>query len=467
MKLFTSIDSKELLPCQPQVDTSVSLESDYTELRDCVFGLCSVGTVYDAVASESLTFVNKQNIVLYNEYVNVLSKRMGINSPKQMSLESIDSDGIVIANHQISLEGWMADIWTKTKELFMKIYKTVQGFFNDYFTKLGRVKKGLDNLESVLGTTTKDLSTGGIENPPEALLKAFSGTSEVNSAYISSCIGNIKQLVSAIAGVNTAAQNFSKEGILDSDFIKNIKDLKDKALKASQDSKTNRDQKSNTSLLNRKKRSELDNENKSLQDIANSSEKKGEEMAGVVEDSGNEDTGDQEANKQKAQESFNVFLKAVIESFDKVKGKHLTDGKSVKSVGSDPEDGLKFEMDESISPSTSMVLSGKSGLTSLVKECQDLIKTAETDIKKYGQVNDAVMEAFKTIDSLVSDIDKIDPERFGKYKKVINEIVRHRLQLLRQFFTTYNKTCKNVFDMSVIVSDNTVKYAVLSLKHFE
>ena len=160
-------------------------------------------------------------------------------------------------------------------------------------------------------------------------------------------------------------------------------------------------------------------------------------------------------------------MKAVLESFEKVKGKNLVNGIHVKSVSSDPEEGLKVEMDENVDPATSLRMGNKSALQDLVKSCQDLIKTAESDVQKYGQVNDGIMKSFGTIDSLINDIDKVDPEKFGKYKKLINENVRHRLNLLRKFFSTYNRTCKNIFDMTMDVSDATVKYSVLSLKHFE
>lgn len=469
MKLFTLEKDTSVLPfVETPTTESAALEQDFAQLGSQVFGLCSVGRIYDAVASESLTFVDQKNAVLYNEYVAVLSTRLGVEPPASVSLESLNAEGVQSTNYHISLEGWMGDMWKKIKEVFENIYNKVKSFFSAYFTRLGRLKKSLNNLEEVLGTTTKEMGDPTAGSAPDGLLKAFSGNAEVNGNTISASIGSVKLLVSTIANINKTAEGFAKDGVLDANFVRQIKELKEKALKASQDSAANRAQRKETKLFgDGEKKKALDTENKSLQDIAKKSEKEGNEMTSEVIDQGEADLGDQEANQKKAQAEFDEFLKAVVDSFDKVKGKHLVNGQFVKSVGSDPEDGLKIEMDEGVEPSNGLVMGGKNILADLVKECKDLLKTAEADIQKYGQVNDAIMKSFKAIDSLVADIDKIDPEKFGKYKKVINEAVRHRLQLLRKFFTTYNRTCKNVFDMAMDVSDATVKYSVHSLKHFE
>uniref|UniRef100_UPI0037C09180 hypothetical protein n=1 Tax=Flavobacterium sp. TaxID=239 RepID=UPI0037C09180 len=448
-------------------ESRVSLENDFDQLDRQVFGFVSVGRVYDAVAQESLVFVDIKNVVLYNEYVNVLAMRMGVEAPKRVALESLNNDGVVVTNSQLAIEGWMGDIWQKIKDVFKNIYTKVKSFFTTYFTRLGKLKKSLDNLQSVLGSTTKEMGDPTSENPPEGLLKAFSGNTEVNSNHIHDSIASVSLLVSTISKVSQSAEGYAKKGIVDGDFIKNIKELKERALKASQDSAANRQQRKETKLIgDSQKKKDLDNENKSLQEIAQTNEKIGDEMGQELDKEGEADTGDQEENKKKVQAEFDQFLQTVIASFEKVKGKHLVNGQMVKSVSSDAEEGLKLEMADDVTPATSLIMGGKSALLGLVSECQKLIKVAETDIKKYGQVNDAIMESFKTIDSLMNDIDKVDPERFGKYKKVINEIVRHRLQLLRQFFTTYNRSCKNVFEMSMDVCEQTVNYSVLSLKHF-
>lgn len=468
MKLYDVAKTNEVNVSLAPATESLDADEFFLDLGNKIFGWSSVGRVQEAIAAESLTFVDQKNSVLYNEYVSVLASRMGVDAPKTISLESLNENGQLTANYHLSLEGWMGDMWKKIKEIFENIYNKVKSFFNTYFTRLGRLKKSLENLQQVLGSTTKDMGDPGLQSPPDGLLKAFSGHTEVNANAVGETIASTKVLVATIAGLNKAAEGFAKDGILDADFVKNIKELKDKALKASQESAANREERAGTKMFgDKEKKKALDTENKSLQEIANTSEKKGNEMSSEVTSLGEVDAGTEEENRKKAQAGFDEFLKAVIDSFDKVKGKNLVGGKSVKSVSSDPEDGLKVEMDENVQASGSLVMSGKASLTDLVNSCIDLLKTAEADIKAYGNVNETIMKSFKTIDNLITDIDKIDPEKFGKYKKVINENVRHRLNLLRKFFTTYNKTCKNVFDMSLDVSDATVKYAVLSLKHFE
>ena len=39
----------------------------------------------------------------------------------------------------------------------------------------------------------------------------------------------------------------------------------------------------------------------------------------------------------------------------------------------------------------------------------------------FGKVNDAINKNLMAIDKLVADIDKVDPEKYGAYKKLINE----------------------------------------------
>lgn len=468
MKLYDVAKTNEVNVSLAPATESLDADEFFLDLGNKIFGWSSVGRVQEAIAAESLTFVDQKNSILYNEYVKVLATRMGVDAPKTVSMEAIGEEGVQSINYQISLEGWMGDMWKKIKEIFENIYNKVKGFFTTYFTRLGRMKKSLENLQQVLGSTSKDMGDPSVESPPTDILKAFSGRTEVNANAVSETIAAVKILVSTIGGLNKAAEGFAKDGILDTDFVKNIKELKDKALKASQDSAANREERAGTKMFgDRDKKKALDTENKSLQDIAKDSEKKGNEMSSEVTSLGEADAGNDEENRKKAQAGFDEFLKAVLDSFEKVKGKNLVGGKSVKAVSSDPEEGLKVDMDENVEASGSLIMGGKSSLTDLVSSCLDLLKTAETDIKVYGQVNETIMKSFKTIDSLISDIDKIDPEKFGKYKKVINENVRHRLQLLRKFFSTYNKTCKNVFDMSLDVSEATVKYTVLSLKHFE
>ena len=470
MKLFEVPSQPAALDSVNNVaQEAITVTHDFKRFSDQVFGYCSVGRVYDQIAQESLSFIDTKNSVLYNEYVSVLSARMGVDAPKSISMESLTSEGQLVANYQISLEGWMKDVWEKIKAVFEKIYNAVKKFYNTYFTRFGRLKKSLDNLEQVLRSTTKDLGDPSLENPPSPILKAFSGNAEVTPNSISGSIDSVKTLVSTIGGINGAAIEFSKSDIVGPDFIKRMKELKDKALKANEASAKNREERDKTKMFgDRDKKKALDTENKSLQDIAKSSEQEGENMAGQLTDMGDAaNPGDEAESKKKAEAQFDEFMRAVLESFDKVKGKDLVNGIHIKSVSSDPEEGLKVEMDEKVDPATSLRMGNKASLQDLVKSCQDLLKTAETDVQKYGQVNDSIMKSFNAIDNLISDIDKVDPEKFGKYKKLINDNVRHRLNLLRKFFSTYNRTCKNIFDMTMDVSDATVKYSVLSLKHFE
>ena len=167
MKLFEVAKPPVFLqPIEDFAQETISVTHDFNRLSGHVFAYCSVGRVHDSIAQESLSFIDNKNTVLYNEYVNVLATRMGIDAPKSISMESLTSEGQLAANYQISLEGWMKDVWEKIKAVFEKIYNAVKKFYNTYFTRLGRIKKSLENLEQVLGSTTKDMGDPTLENPP-------------------------------------------------------------------------------------------------------------------------------------------------------------------------------------------------------------------------------------------------------------------------------------------------------------
>ena len=468
MKLFSYASA------QPPVSNITTEEvhdvsSDMKTLSIQVDGYLSVGRVHDSVAAESMTFVDKKNITLYNEYVNLLATRMGVEAPKSVSTESFETEGQLAANYSISLEGWMKDMWEKIKAVFVKIYESVKAFFTKYFTRLGRLKKSLQNLQEAIGSTNKDIGDPSMENPPSALLNAFAGHSEVNNSTISASIANISVLVSKLGAVNKAAEGFSSSGLVSADFVKNIQALKDKAVKASGDSEANRAKRDKLKTFgDRDKKKELDTENKDLKEIQREAQSQATDDTNTLISTAEElDAGDDKANQEAAQKEFDDFMKIVIETFDQVKGKVLVNGQKVLKVESKPDEGLVLEMSSEADPANDLRLSGKAALAELISSCQALIKTAENDVKNYGNVNDKIMDSFKTIDRLTGDIDKIDPEKFGKYKKVINERIRGRLGLLKKFFTTYNKLSKNVLEMSMDVSEQTVNYAVLSLKHFK
>lgn len=468
MKLFDNAKATEVDVSLIPATESLNADEFFLDLGNKIFGWSSVGRVQEAVAAESLTFLDQKNSVLYNEYVSVLAGRMGVEAPKTISLESINADGQLSANYQIALEGWMGDVWKKIKDLFNKIYEKVQQFFKTYFTRLGRLKKALNNLEEVLGSTSKDMADPVLDNPSTSLLTPFKGYGVVDTGVVMEALSSVKTLVSTIGSLNSTAEKFAKDGLLDAGFVSNIKKMKDQALKASQDSEANRAERKETKFLgDGDKKRELDTQNKSLQDIAKSSEKAGEEGSNEVVKLGDGDAGSEDANKSKAQAEYDDFMNYVLTTFDKVKGKNTINGFFVKSVSVDPEEGLKLELEEKSDVPSELRMGNKGALVTAVKAAKDLVRLAEKDIEKFGQVNEMIMKSFKTIDSLVADIDRVDPEKFGKYKKVINETVRHRLNLLRKFFSTYNKTCKNVFDMALDVSDATAKYTVESLKHFE
>lgn len=80
-----------------------------------------------------------------------------------------------------------------------------------------------------------------------------------------------------------------------------------------------------------------------------------------------------------------------------------------------------------------------------------------------------IMKRVDEADKLIGDIDRMGEragETISKYKKVLTDIVKKRLLLMKEFFNDYNKVCKNVYGMALDCGDGIVAYTVTCLKYF-
>lgn len=480
-KLFQtalSVESQQLPPpslpaLEPIRPDDELTDSEYAGLENFVAGYCSVGRVYDSVATESLIFVDQKNHVLYNEYVAMISHKLGVKPPasRTVSTEDFETRSIVAVNSQIALEGWMGDMWKKIKGFFVRIYEKIKAFFKRYFTRLGRAKGGLQNIIDVLKETDKDLKKAYLENYTGSVLDKFRGTKALNVEYVKQVTDNVVNLNKTIGTINKSASELTNKHLVPPGFIANIKNMRELAKSASA-SKPEVDQNKPSALKAivdkrvRSEREEATETSANLSQTAKDSTKKADDDERKINVAGSLDAGSEDANAEQAKREFGIFSSKVQESISKFVNKSLIAGKTFTKVGVSETLELEIDMATSDEKPEAITLGDKTQLRTVTKNCLDMIVTMEKDINEYGKINDTIMSKLSAIDSIVAEIDKEDPEKFGKYKKLINEQVRTRLQLMQKFFSNYNKIGKNVFDIGIETCEAVTAYGVLSLKHF-
>lgn len=449
-------------------------DARFDELKDCTQGYCNAGALYDSVASESYTLVDSKNQSLYNAYACLLAEKMGVSMPQlqTVSVEALNTDGIIPVNHSIALEGWISTLWEKIKSIFKSVYQSVQAFFKKHFTRLGRAKNALENLQSVLRKTEKELSDASMENYSGGLLGRYAGYGVVNASNVKTSLANVAKVTQSIAGVNKQAQAMASAHMVDKDFFTKIKALKDQAAgndSAKEDIDKNTPGKMSTILNGDKRRdrsAKLD-ESKTLGEISKQAKSEASSMDAEVGIQASNDTGDLDSNLELAKKQMAGFLDEVKKTLDVGLNTKLISGMQITEVTITDDLDLTVVMGNEEAKATALVLGARSDLLICIKTAITLLDNTEKALTQYGDTNDLIIKNLGTIDSLISDIDKIDPQAYGQYKKLVNEQVRARLQMLRKFFSVYNKTGKTLLDMSMDACEAVVEYGVLSVKHFK
>lgn len=487
-KLFSkpsvALESGRVYPTREvYVDDTTDLDDDHAALENCVDGYMSVGRVYDSVAAESLSFVDSKNHVLYNEYMKTLSDKLGVMCPviKTVSTEDFNTRSVIAINSEIALEGWMGDMWKKIKGFFTRIYEKVKGFFKRYFTRLGRAKGGLENILATLKSTDKDLKTAILDKYTGSVLDKFKGTNDLNSAYVHTVVNNVVAATASMSSVNKAANFMATAGIAPAGFIDSIKNLKERASqatasKADVDKATPGIGKAAISKLpivgdkgkTAADRKEMKETSGTLAETAKDSKKEADDGEARVALAGTDDKGSDEANAAAGADHFKRFSESVVGELKKHVKKQLISGKTFTKVDVNGEGELEIEMDtgEKDDKAENVILSDKTQLSAVANSCLDMIVKMEKDAAAYGKINDTIYANLNTIDKLIAEIDRVDPAKYGAYKKVIDQQIRTRLKLMQKFFSSYNKIGKNIFDIGLETCEGVTAYAVLSLKYF-
>lgn len=445
-----------------------SIDKDFVALEKHIDAFNSLNTVYDQVSTEAFNFVDKGNYVLYNEYIKNISANLGMSHVPVISQEAIDTLPTVALNHHISLEGFIGDMWEKIKGLFNKITAAVKDFFTKYFTRLGRLKNKLQNLLEVLKETDKDISTMQLDKVPGSLAAKYPINGKINLGVVQETFANIAALGLILKNINDSATSLAKKDILDKDFVSKIKSLKDVA-KASRDKIDANNANKGLNPLSQKNR-ELNKDNKSLAATAADATKEAKDEEGkvnaITNDGSNADIEFDDTEFVAAKKEFDTLIAAINLDLGKLKNKQLVGGITITSVSVSKEGGLELETDTNKETPDQIDLSSKSELIKLVSDTIKLVTEVEGLSKAYGQINDTITKSMDAVDKIIKDIDAIKAENLGKYKSVLTNKVKERLNLLKGFFTNYNKVCKSLFGMVLDASDGNVEYTVLCLKYF-
>ena len=102
----------------------------------------------------------------------------------------------------------------------------------------------------------------------------------------------------------------------------------------------------------------------------------------------------------------------------------------------------------------------------LSTEALKLIEVSEKQMGQYAKANDTILKNLNKIDNLIVDIDRVDPARYGPYRKRLDNLVRTRLNMMRMVFRSFNQVSRSFTENALNTGDAVVDYCVISMKNF-
>jgi hypothetical protein len=454
---------------RPTPQPEVSVEALFDQLGNHMQAYESVQKVYAHVSSESLAFVDNKNVVLFNEYMSMLGKNFGV-APKLVSPAALESQHLATVNYELALEGWIKDMWTKIKAFFTKIFQAIKDFMTKHFTRLGRLKNKLENIKTVAGESGKEMGLARLDEVPSGLASKFKVFDNITEQEVSKAIKSAHDAVNEIKALSNETRTIAGAGIASSNFITEIKKLKDVALSANKQIDDNKAKRSELGIFkDRKERAALKDDNKSLTKIAKDTQSEADKMDDTLVKTGDGFDDSDEGHEKSAQLSFKEYLKTVVSSLEKYVNVKMVGGKTITKVSVTDDNELEVEFDESEGgdgPSSALLVNS-AGVQKLAGEALEMIKSSEAQGQVYAKTNDEIMKLLSTIDSLIVDIDRNDPERYGKYRKLLDKRIRTRLNMMRVLFRSYNQVSRNFSEVAVNTGDAVVDYCVICMKNFK
>lgn len=498
-KLFTSNDIKEIEKLKivntPILSTSVVLEEinlQVDEVTRHIAAYKSLDNVYETIANESFIF-NDDNYKVYSDSIKSISDNLNIRFKLLTSEAALESSSLVTLTHSIALEGFIGDIWAKIKAAISTLFNKIKEFFKRWFTRLGRCKTRLNNLEEVLKETKKDIQTVTIEKAPSSLLNKYPFSDNLNEGIVKAVTSNTNLYLTNLNSVTNVMNDFSKLNLIEPSFldeykkrrddIKNLKNEKGDQVKENKEtgstglfgtsvgmSKTN-NEKAKEGLnkvddLNTKidtKEAEKANDDKTLNKLSDS----------ALKDNDIDDNDKVQIAIKKDIEKLNTSIEKIASD---LKGKEIINGKTFKQETTKEADGeaeiIKlFTIDDIENKKTeaSLTLAGKSVLLGLISDSKKILETASKTIDTVSKIDDVFGKRLTEVDKVIYELDKVSEtsnQEFNKYKKQLDKVVRQRLMLLKSTFVGFNKLSTNLLELSLDTCDGVVDYATLSLKNF-
>lgn len=454
---------------RPTPQPEVSVEALFDQLGNHMQAYESVQKVYAHVSSESLAFVDNKNVVLFNEYMSMMGKNFGV-APKLVNPAALESQHLATVNYELALEGWIKDMWTKIKAFFTKIFQAIKDFMTKHFTRLGRLKNKLENIKTVAGESGKEMGLVRLDEIPSGLSSKFKVFDNITEQEVSKAIKTAHDAVNEIKALSNETRTIAGAGIVSSDFITEIKKLKDVALSANKQIDDNKAKRSELGIFkDRKERAALKDDNKSLTKIAKDAQSEAGEKEKTLVKTGDDFENSDEGHEKSAQLAFKEYLKTVVSSLEKYVNVKMVGGKTITKVSVTDDNELEVEFNESDGGDgpNSALMTNSAGVQKLASEALEMIKSSEAQGQVYAKTNDEIMKLLSTIDSLIVDIDRNDPERYGKYRKLLDKRIRTRLNMMRVLFRSYNQVSRNFSEVAVNTGDAVVDYCVICMKNFK
>jgi hypothetical protein len=424
--------------------------------------------VSESLAHESMTGEGVVSPSLTRAYVRSLCVQLGLDYERdyRVSMESRSFE-----SGSLALEGFIGDLWHKIMSFFASLFKSAQEFYGKNITKLGRLGKSLENIETALKQTNADLHGDASPEYSGSLLKKCAGHSQVDLKTITELVDSCNTFCAGMREIVAGAKRLADVGLVDANFIRETKELKEMALKATaskNDTKAERPGliKSAFNKDERADRRQLNAQAKTFAEISKSAHDEAGARDAEIEKSSKLDMGSEEANNEAGKKGFELFLNLAKESMQKVVDKTFVEGNKIIAVKTTDAGSLEVELDKSPKEATGVTLAKRAALIKLVRSTSEMLKATDDAMKGFGPVNDKINKGLDAIDRLVKDIDKIDPVKYGRYRNALQQRFRVRLSLSRNFFSTYNKIGKNCLDYSVKTAEAVVDYSALSMKHF-
>lgn len=452
-------------------DLGKTIDEDVIALESQFKAYNSLTNITTAEGFKDFSFVTMESAPLFNEYLNMLKSNFGISTNAYMALESNMDNGVEQASYHIALEGVIGSMWNGIKNLFLKIGNSIKEFFKRHFTKLGRTKARLEALSKALNKTDKDLKELTLEKVPGSIKTAFPYDGAVSDTDVKDMVATTGLIVKALGVINKEAEATAKMNVLDSNFVANLKALRDQyeesADKLSKTSEGGRFTKAGRTQ--RAAYNQIEAETTGIKEVVDQQTTK-LKNAGEAGASSEDDI----EGLKKAREEVNEFFMKVVKALEPLKGKKLPRGKTIKTIESTmPADNdltpptLEIEIDEDKDSPTSVSLGSRATCLTACDEALKAIQEVEKVVNTYGKVNSSVEDNIKTVDKLIKELDRIGEDADAqKYKKVLQNQVKARLNLMKNFFVEYNKVNKNLLGYTVDVGSGVVVYVQESMKRF-